>query len=68
VKKRTAIKIAIESIERRQKLYAPGHYAHLQGLEFGFAKRDHDSYIKLQKAIDILRIEIESEDGEKIYR
>lgn len=59
MKRKTAYNIAIESIQKAQRQYYPGHFEYLQGgsPSFEFAKKDHKKWQKLQDAIKILERE-----------
>ena len=59
MKKNTAIKIAIEAMEKMRKRYAVGHNAYLgfhkvPNQVFIFAKRDHDHYKRITEAIKVI--------------
>lgn len=58
----TAFKIAIKSIETRQRQFWTGHQEYLaRGGIFDFAKRDHKNWLRLEQAKEIMIHEMEGE-------
>ena len=57
MKKNTAINIAIEAMEKMRSRYAVGHNAFIekqQSWDFIFIERDHKSYERISKAIEVV--------------
>ena len=54
VKNNTAIKVAIEAMEKVRSRYAVGHNAFVLNWDFSWAKRDHENYEKISRAIEVV--------------
>ena len=62
MKRETAYKIAIKAIEIRQRYWWTGHLEFLKhGDRFEFAVRDHRNWEKLERAKEILVLEMDQE-------
>lgn len=66
--KKRAIKIAMFCIEQQQKKFVVGHRSFEQsGSVFGFAKRDHDNWKKLEDARQELSRMLETREQLELF-
>ena len=54
VTRKKAIKLAVDALERRRRMFATGHNAYLAGYDSVWTEREHKKYVELCDAIEII--------------